>query len=133
MKKRINNIKNKSVDGSNLQMYTLEFIVESIKDIIFDVQYLATLKQTILKLANSQIEQKDLKKLIIEHGLNSVEDIRKLIKLCTEAEKKRLIKRFEQQEEKIKKYNQLLLKIAPRVEKIYEKLNSKKLNKNYRE
>jgi len=127
MKKRISNNKNKSVDGLNLQIYTLEFIEESIKDIIFDAQYLTTLKQTILKLANNKIEQKDLKKLIIEHGLNSVEDIKKLIKLCTEAEKKRVTERFEWQEEKIKKYNHLLLKIAPKVEKIYEKLNSKKV------
>lgn len=34
------------------KLNTLDFILESIKDIIFDTQYLAILKETILKLTN---------------------------------------------------------------------------------
>jgi len=105
------------------KLNTLDFIVESIRDIIFDTQYLAILKETILKLTNGLIEQKDLKKLIIEHGVSSVEDIKDLIELYTEAMIKRVIKSVEAQKDKIKKYNQLLSKIAPRVEKIYNKLS----------
>lgn len=123
MKETIGNIKNISADTANTQLNTLNFIVESIRDIIFDTQYLAILKETILKLIDGQIEQKDLKKLIIEHGVSSVEDIKKLIELYTETEIKRNIKRVEAQKDKNKKYNQLLSKIAPRVEKIYNKLN----------
>ncbi len=123
MKETIRNIKNISAYTANTQLNTLNFIVESIKDIIFDTQYLAILKETILKLIDGQIEQKDLKKLIIEHGVSSVEDIKKLIELYTEIEIKRIIKRVEAQKDKIKKYNQLLSKIAPRVEKIYNKLS----------
>jgi len=123
MKETIINIKNISADTANTQLNTLNFIVESIRDIIFDTQYLAILKETILKLIDGQIEQKDLKKLIIEHGVSSVEDIKKLIELYTETEIKRNIKRVEAQKEKNKKYNQLLSKIAPRVEKIYNKLS----------
>ena len=123
MKETIINIKNISADTANTQLNTLNFIVESIRDIIFDTQYLAILKETILKLIDGQIEQKDLKKLIIEHGVSSVEDIKKLIELYTETEIKRNIKRVEAQKDKNKKYNQLLSKIAPRVEKIYNKLS----------
>ncbi len=123
MKETIRNIKNISAYTANTQLNTLNFIVESIKDIIFDTQYLAILKETILKLIDGQIEQKDLKKLIIEHGVSSVEDIKKLIELYTEIKIKRIIKRVEAQKDNIKKYNQLLSKIAPRVEKIYNKLS----------
>jgi len=123
MKETIRNVKNISADKIKTQLNTLDFIVESIRDIIFDTQYLAILKKTILKLINGQIEQKDLKRLIIEHGVSSVEDIKDLIKLYTETEIKRVIKSVEAQKDKIKKYNQLLSKIAPRVEKIYNKLS----------
>lgn len=61
--------------------------------------------------------------MIIEHGVSSVEDIKDLIELYTETEIKRVIKSVEAQKDKIKKYNQLLSKIAPRVEKIYNKLS----------
>lgn len=61
--------------------------------------------------------------MIIEHEVSSVEDIKDLIELYTETEIKRVIKSVETQKDKIKKYNQLLSKIAPRVEKIYNKLS----------
>lgn len=122
MKETIRNVKNISSDKTKTQLNTFDFIVESIRDIIFDTQYLVILKKTILKLTNGQIEQKDLKKIIIEHGVSSVEDIKDLIKLYTETEVKRVIKSVEAQKDKIKKYNQLLSKIAPRVEKIYNQL-----------
>lgn len=122
MKETIRNVKNISADKTKTQLNTFDFIVESIRDIIFDTQYLVILKKTILKLTNGQIEQKDLKKIIIEHGVSSVEDIKDLIKLYTETEVKRVIKSVEAQKDKIKKYNQLLSKIAPRVEKIYNQL-----------
>ncbi len=123
MEETIRNVKNISADKTKTQLNTLDFIVESIRDIIFDTQYLAILKETILKLTNGQIEQKDLKRLIIEQGVSSVEDIKDLIELYTETEIKRVIKSVEAQKNKIKKYNQLLSKIAPRVEKIYNKLS----------
>ena len=123
MKETIRNVKNISTDKTKSKLNTLDFIVESIRDIIFDTQYLAILKETILKLTNGQIEQKDLKRLIIEYGVSSVEDIKDLIELYTETEIKRVIKSVKAQKDKIKKYNQLLSKIAPRVEKIYNKLS----------
>ncbi len=123
MEETIRNVKNISADKTKTQLNTLDFIVESIRDIIFDTQYLAILKETILKLTNGQIEQKDLKRLIIEQGVSSVEDIKDLIELYIETEIKRVIKSVEAQKNKIKKYNQLLSKIAPRVEKIYNKLS----------
>ncbi len=123
MKETIRNVKNISEDKTKSKLNTLDFIVESIRDIIFDTQYLAILKKTILKLIDGQIEQRELKKLIIEYGVSSVEDIKKLIELYTKAEIKRVIKSVEAQKDKIKKYNQLLSKIAPRVEKIYNKLS----------
>lgn len=123
MKETIRNVKNISADKTKSKLNTLDFIVESIRDIIFDTQYLAILKKTILKLIDGQIEQRELKKLIIEYGVSSVEDIKKLIELYTKAEIKRVIKSVEAQKDKIKKYNQLLSKIAPRVEKIYNKLS----------
>ncbi|MCK4239838.1 MAG: hypothetical protein KAX33_11980 [Candidatus Lokiarchaeota archaeon] len=123
MEETIRNVENISPDKTKTKLNTLDFILESIRDIIFDTQYLAILKETILKLTNGQIEQKDLKKLIIEHEVSSVEDIKDLIELYTETEIKRVIKSVEAQKDKIKKYNQLLSKIAPRVEKIYNKLS----------
>ncbi|GAG77814.1 hypothetical protein ES703_30166 [subsurface metagenome] len=123
MEETIRNVENISPDKTKTKLNTLDFIVESMRDIIFDTQYLAILKETILKLTNGQIEQNDLKKLIIEHGVSSVEDIKDLIELYTETEIKRVIKSVETQKDKIKKYNQLLSKIAPRVEKIYNKLS----------
>lgn len=123
MEETIRNVKNISADKTKTQLNTLDFIVESIRDIIFNTQYFAILKETILKLTNGQIEQKDLKRLIIEHGVSSVKDIKDLIELYTETEIKRVIKSVEAQKDKIKKYNQLLSKIAPRVEKIYNKLS----------
>lgn len=123
MEETIRNVENISPDKTKTKLNTLDFIVESMRDIIFDTQYLAILKETILKLTNGQIEQNDLKKLIIEHGVSSVEDIKDLIELYTETEIKRVIKSVEAQKDKIKKYNQLLSKIAPRVEKIYNKLS----------
>jgi len=98
------------------------FLEVLIKDILFDERYLVSLKEKISKLKNSQIHQRELKKLIIEHDLQAVEDLRGLIKLNSDAEIKKNEKNLTAQEKKLEKYKQLFTKIAIRVEKIYRKL-----------
>ncbi len=118
-------INNKIMSGNEEPRFgKLNFLGDSIKDILFEENYLALLKEKILKLIKGQIQQRELKKLIIKHGFNSVEDIKEVIKLFIEAEIKKYIENTTTQKGRLEKYKQLLSKIASRIDKIYRKLNN---------
>ncbi|GAH11756.1 unnamed protein product, partial [marine sediment metagenome] len=68
-------INNKIMSGNEEQRFgKLNFLGDSIKDILFEENYLALLKEKIVGLIKGQIQQSELKKLIIKHGFKSVEE-----------------------------------------------------------
>lgn len=118
-------INNKIMSGNEEPRFgKLNFLGDSIKDILFEENYLVVLKEKVLRLNQGQIQQRELKKLIIEHGLKSVEDIKEVIKFFIEAEIRKYIENPKAQKGRFEKYKQLLSKIAYRIDKIYRKLNN---------
>jgi len=118
-------IRNNIVSNNKKHVFNnLNFLGDSIKDILFDENHLALLKEKILRLNKGQIQQIELKKLIIEDGLKSVDDIKEVIKFFIEAEIKKFIEDSTVQKDKLEKYKQLLTKIAFRIDRIYRRLNN---------
>jgi len=117
---------NKKIMSSNEgpRFGKLNFLGDSIKGILFEENYLVLLKMKIVRLTKGQIQQWELKKLIIEYGLKSVEDIKEVIKFFIEAEIKKYIENTTTQKGRLEKYKQLLKEIASRIDKIYRRLNN---------
>lgn len=113
-----------NMKGGFYEQLSREMIENSIKNIIFNSEYLAILKDRIAKLSIGNIDQKQLKQVIINHGTNSINALKKTIDFYIENTVKAYKKKIKRKEQNSVKYKKLLVEIAPRIEKIYRKLNT---------
>lgn len=100
-------------------------ILDTIKNILFEPDYMQLLKDTIKKLHKKEISQRDLKQLILQHGLNSAEHIKRVIRFYFDVQLRKIggINNSQNNNKQLIEYKEILAEIAPRIEKIYERLS----------
>lgn len=100
-------------------------ILDAIKNILFEPDYMQLLKDMIKKLHKQEISQKKLKQLILQHGLNSAEHIKRVIRFYFDVQLRKIggINTSQNNNKHLIEYKEILAEIAPRIEKIYEKLS----------
>jgi len=100
-------------------------IMDAIKNILFEPDYMQLLKETIKKLYKKEISQKELKRLILQHGLTSAEHIKRIIRFYFDVRLRKIggINNSQNNNKQLIEYKKLLAEIAPRIEKIYERLS----------
>ena len=97
----------------------------SMKKIVFKESYLLELKIRISGLTKGVTSQKELKKLIIDHEIETIKELKSLIEFKIESGTKKANKQMETEKNKNIQYKKILSKLGPKIEKIYRKLNNK--------
>lgn len=100
-------------------------ILDTIKNILFEPDYMQLLKDTIKKLHKKEMSQRELKQLILQHGLNSAEHIKRVIRFYFDVQLRKIgsINTSQNNNKQLIEYKEILAEIAPRIEKIYERLS----------
>jgi len=100
-------------------------IMDAIKNILFEPEYMGLLKDKIKKLHKREISQKELKQLILQHGLTSAEHIKRVIKFYFDVQLRKIggINNSQNNNKQLIEYKDILAEIAPRIEKIYKRLS----------
>lgn len=100
-------------------------ILDAIKNILFEPDYMQLLKDTINKLYKKEISQRELKQLILQHGINSAEHIKRFIRFYFDVQLRKIggINTSQNNNKQLIEYKEMLAEIAPRIEKIYERLS----------
>lgn len=100
-------------------------ILDAIKNILFEPDYMQLLKDTINKLYKKEISQRELKQLILQHGINSAEHIKRVIRFYFDVQLRKIggINTSQNNNKQLIEYKEMLAEIAPRIEKIYERLS----------
>ena len=100
-------------------------ISKSMKEIVFKKSYLLELKNKISSLTKGHTSQKELKKLIIDHEYEILEELKSLIEFKIESGTKKVNRQIETEKDRNIQYKKILSKLGPKIEKIYRKLNNK--------
>ena len=102
-----------------------DMVKNSVKSVIFDTDYLNLLKAKITSLESGDATRTEIKALIVDHGTKSVEQISIIIDLYIKNIVKSYFRKKKKDEKTIIEYKKLLVEIAPRINRVFNNLNTK--------
>ncbi len=125
MEEYINSAKETIENSTYCDEKSEDDILDAIKNILFEPDYMQLLKDTIKKLHKKEISQRELKQLILQHGLNSAEHIKRVIRFYFDVQLRKIggINNSQNNNKQLIEYKEILAEIAPIIEKIYERLS----------